>query len=325
MKHIKKYVLVLICLLGCFFVSCEQLNNEMQTGDSNSPSIFSVTFILEGKTYHTNVVDKGNTVAKPIKNPTKSNHKFVGWSIDENGEELYKFSEPVTKSLRLYAKFELDTEALQANIQDKKYSIVKINNKLYNLDGETETDVRLENGVGFVFQISNGYCFIITNNHTIAKQEGYDNQKVTVEDYKGNVYDAYYYKNPNKANRASSNEYDLALICFEYNEADLKAISMKDNITSVEGDVVALGTNVDMVAYGIASRYDTVESAMEEYLSDVKYKVIHHNAIIENEEESLLFDLEMSLLGITYQTVDGVAYTIPTSKITEFLYEYVYN
>lgn len=187
------------------------------------------------------------------------------------------------------------------------------------------SDAVIENGIGFIFNISNGYCFLITNNHTISAKTGYSNQIITAEDYTGEVHKALFYKNQNKPQRASSNEYDLSVICFQYNRNDLKVADLMNNKPSIDDVVVSVGSDIDKIAQGAITAIDKKETNMEKYLSDVKFDVIHHNAIPDGTRESLLFDLRLVLVGITYQTENGEAYAIPYAKINEFLYEYVYD
>lgn len=320
MKQIKFY-LILICIiaLGIFTISCDELGDVEINPE---PTTYSVTFTVDGKTYESKITEGGRAVSKPNKEPTKENHKFSGWYTD--GDVIYDFSKPVTKSLTLYAKFELDMEALNEGIEKLKYSIVKVENKCFN--SEDMSDAVVEKGIGIIFNISNGHCFLITNNHTIGIKTGYANQIVTVQDYTGTTHNALFYKGANKPHRASSSEYDLAVICFPYNRSDLKVASYMNNTPEKDDIVISVGSTVDKVSHGTVTDIAKKEANMEEYLSDVEFNVIHHNAIPDDGiNESLLFDLKLVLVGITYQTENGEAYAIPYSKIVEFLNEYVYN
>ena len=61
-------------------------------------------------------------------------------------------------------------------------------------------------------------------------------------------------------------------------------------------------------------------------MADLSCEVYQHNAISENmPNESLLFNLELQLVGITYHTENGVAYAIFEEKVREFLNNYVYE
>lgn len=62
---------------------------------------YTVTFSYNGKTKKEQVFE-GNTV-NPIPNPEKEDYKFLGWY---EKDELYDFSTPVTKNIKLVAKFE---------------------------------------------------------------------------------------------------------------------------------------------------------------------------------------------------------------------------
>lgn len=62
---------------------------------------YTVTFSYNGEKEKVTVFE-GNTVT-PISNPEKENYTFIGWYEEE---ELYDFSTPVTKDIKLVAKFE---------------------------------------------------------------------------------------------------------------------------------------------------------------------------------------------------------------------------
>lgn len=324
MKRLRIYLLVCLCMLGIFLVSCNEIPDIEVTPE---PTMYSVTFVSEGKTYERNVTQALRVADKPKTDPTKPNHKFIGWYVDEEGTEAYDFTKPIIKSITLYARFELDLGALAESINNSKYSIVKVKNESYNMDGETKTESVIENGIGYIFNISGGYCYVVTNNHTISIQNGYSKQRVTVEDYTGAVHDTYFYKSPNKPQRAASNQYDLAIVCFEYNRNDLRVANLKNNTPQAGNVVVSVGSTSGNVAHGTISKIEpNTSSSYEEYLSSVKFDVICHNAVPNDDRnESILFDLDMNVVGITYDSGDGVAYAISYAKIQEFLYEYVYN
>ena len=317
MKQLKFYLLLMcIVLLAVFLVSCDELSDiEI----NSEPDIFSVAFMVEGKTYDRKIAEGGRVVTSPSKEPTKENHKFIGWYTDE--DELYDFTKPVINSLTLYAKFELDMEALSESINDLKYSIIKVQSKCFN--SEDMSDAVVEDGIGIVYYISNGHCFILTNNHTVSMKSGYNNQIITAEDYSGVTYDVLFYKGTNKPQRAMSNKYDLALVCFPYNRSDLKVANFMKNTPKADDIVISVGAPTDNVSHGTITGLDERDSKLEEYLSDIEFDVIHHNAIPAGSSESLLFDLKLTLVGITYEAENGEAYAIPYSKIAEFLNEYV--
>lgn len=62
---------------------------------------YIVTFSYNGKNKKVEVIG-GNTVT-PISNPKKENYKFLGWYLDD---EIYDFSLPIEKNIKLIAKFE---------------------------------------------------------------------------------------------------------------------------------------------------------------------------------------------------------------------------
>ena len=95
MKKIIKY---LICAL---FVLC------LAACDNNAPKTYIVNFNTDGGTEVLKQNVKENELAIKPTDPTKDNYEFAGWFEDKACTKEYDFSTPVTKSMTLYAKWEL--------------------------------------------------------------------------------------------------------------------------------------------------------------------------------------------------------------------------
>ncbi|MBO5357382.1 MAG: InlB B-repeat-containing protein [Clostridia bacterium] len=312
----KFYILLCIAALCLFIFGCREIDDA---NINTEPTVHSVTFISEGKTYESNIIETGNVVAPPIKDPTKTNHKFLGWYTDGDYSQLYDFSTPVTKSIRLYAKFQLDTEALALGAEKAKNHIVKIQNKCYN----SEDDATVIDTLGVIFVRSGKYCYTLAPCHAVKKMDNYKAQEVTVFDVDGNSYKGYSYRRSEQDPVAIIEEYDLALVCFEYSGSKLGAVERQTSNPDIGDIAIALDAK-DKIAYGEITDYKAYEWDVDENLSNVDFDVLHHSAVLEGSKESILFDISFSLVGITYTTEDGTAYAIPASRIHEFLYKYVY-
>ena len=312
----------MLCIFGCMLIGCSDVTGEIPD-EEPAPTEFSVTFKSEGKKYYGAVVSKGHPVAKPVKDPEKTSYKFMGWYSDEACTKLYDFQTPVTNSFTLYSKFELDIEKINEGIDKLKTSIMKISNKCFNMDKDgKETDSTTIEGIGVIFNISNGYCFMISNHHVTEQRSGYTHQKVTVTDYKGRTYTGLFYDG--KGYEATSSDYDLSIVCCVYNKTDLKVAPIKRNDPVVDDIVVAVGVNDEKPVTGVITKSDLATIPMDEYLSNVTFEVLHHTASAESNE-ALLFDLDMALVGFTYANDNGVSYAIPTTRIYDFLYAFVYQ
>ena len=310
--------LILCCLLaGCTDVTGEIPDKEEQATE------FSVSFFSEGKKYYGAVVNKGGYVGKPAKDPEKPSYRFTGWYSDEECTQLFDFSTPITKSIILYSNFVIDETKILEGLEKLNTSFVKISNKSFNVDKDgKETESVTEEAVGFIFNVSNGYFFAITNHHATVKRNGFNQQEVTVTDFKGRTYQGRFYAG--RGGRATSSDYDLSVVCCEYNKTDLKAAPISKTDVQDEQIIFARGFGKDEVAYGSVGKLDLATVPMEEYLSNITFEVIHHNALLDNVE-GIVFNLDHQIVGFTYANDGGVSYAIPAQRIYDFLYAFVYK
>ncbi len=320
MKKTRILLLIFVCLLGCFFVSCDKIRNDMGITDSK-PDTLSVTFIADSKRFYGAITESGGVVAKPSKEPTKTNYKFVGWSLDEESYVPYDFRTPVSESFSLYAHFTFDTEALKESIEKARNSIIKIENKCYNSD----SDFTLYEGIGFIFYKNDSHCYAVTNCQSMMANSKYKNQAVTVKDVDGKSYVGYSYRYSETSPIAAIPEYDLAVVAFEYTGSKLKPLPREDKAPAISETVVALGKESGDEAYGEVIDIKPYEAPLNEALSNVDFDVIYHNANLEGQAQGVLFNLNMTVAGFTYVSENGISYTVPSVKISEFLNKYVYN
>ena len=195
MKRIISLFIILATLL-LLMSSCSLLPEEL--------GICRVNFYVDGELYETSKVTYGQTVSMP-QIPSKTNMLFVTWCTDETLAYRYDFSNKVTSDINLYAGFTINSISMTNMITEQTLkSIVTIENKCYNTVGGSlvETNSEIFQGSGVVIDISGGYCYVLTNNHVVKKEEGFTNQYFTVEDAWGNKYDAQIYKGLNKKDYA---------------------------------------------------------------------------------------------------------------------------
>lgn len=92
-------------------------------GGSSASSTYTVTFNSNGGTKVDSVkVSKNGTVKEPAA-PTKDGFKFTGWYTDKELTKSYDFSEKVTKSFTLYAKYTEIDHTIVLKIGDKQASV----------------------------------------------------------------------------------------------------------------------------------------------------------------------------------------------------------
>lgn len=326
MKRILSLIMIIVTLLT-LLAGCSILPDELKT--------CKVKFYVDGELYDTKTVVVGQSVGAP-KNPSKNNQIFLAWSTGGIIPYEYDFTSKVIMNMELHAYFTIDAVGM-ANMITKETikSIVTIENKCYNTTVGgivNESDMGISQGSGVVVDISGGYCYVLTNNHVVKKAQGYSKQSFTVEDPWGETYEAQIYKCPGKTQYAMSEEYDLALIYFRYDQNQkyaLKEIAFSSDPD--EGDfVAAIGTPAGLqntVTYGSVLNYERIKADEDSSLQKVTFDVILHDAPIDHGSSGgALIDTDGKLVGINFAGYGDGTYgcSIPISKINEFMNKYVY-
>ena len=343
MKIVKKYVVVLLIFTAIFLVGCFQ---EILDGDKNSDNtssdnkvFYDITFMVDNEIYQTEKIILGGQVVKP-KNPSKENYIFLHWCKDSNCKTEYDFSNMVYKNLTLYASFTIDASTITSEIT-KNYIrgvfTIKVTSSktiyekwdIFKLGGTTYKSG--SQGSGVCFRHNNGTYYVLTNCHVAKKESGYTSVSYVVEDYRGKTYTAYLYKNSNKSSSAISADYDLACLYFKSSE-EYPVFSISSDDPVVNDDVISIGTpggQTNAVAFGKVLRYSQIDlDNTEEYLSNVTFSVIVHNAFTDRGSSGgPLIDAYYNIIGINYAGVEDNSYgsSIPPSRIKEFLNTFVYD
>ena len=339
MRKLLSLTLIALMLLSALTISGCDISSLVP--DSVTPTVpffdsqtHSVTFVYNnGETDHRVPIENGKTVATP-EDPEKENYLFRGWYTDSAFESKYDFSKAVTRNLTLYAKYEIDATSLTNQIStDTIKGVVKIYNKSYNSFFGFESTSTTSQGSGFCFHIQDGYYYILTNCHVAVKENGYDNQKFTIEDYQGKTYEGYLFRSANKTMNAIAAEYDLACLYFKPNTAtNIKSLSIVEQDPTVGNDVISIGapngqsnsiTYGQITGYGTATLTDTPVTS-----SNVTFPVIGHNAYINNGSSGgPLLDANLNVIGVNYAGATTADYglAIPAEKVNEFLRSYVYG
>jgi len=97
-------------LAALFMVSCENPLYDKVIADIKDPVYYTVTFdTKDGSSIPTQTILSGGVATRPA-NPTKGEYTFMNWYTESSCENLYDFSAKVTKSITLYALWQLGTE-----------------------------------------------------------------------------------------------------------------------------------------------------------------------------------------------------------------------
>ncbi len=294
---------------------------------------YMVTFCEPyGSDYDTIEIEYGKTIYQPNE-PYKYNYIFVGWYEDLTFNRKYNFSKEVTKDLKLYAKFEIDavkiTNAITTNYIK---GIVKIYNKSYDTFLGIPTTSSVSQGSGFCFHIQDGCYYILTNCHVAVKDPSYSNQEFTIEDYKGNTYKGYLYKNPNKTMSAIAAAYDLACLYFKSSSTEVKKLTLADVNPKEYDDIISIGApkgQTNSIAYGKVQGYGQITlNNTPTYKSNVQFNVICHDGYSNSGSSGgPILNANLEVVGVNYAGTNPVyyGYAIPIEKVKEFLKIYAYN
>lgn len=294
-----------------------------------------VNFYVDGELYTSTEVSVGNTVSMP-RDPEKTNQIFIGWYREGLIPTRFDFSDRLIGDVDLHAHFTLDAEAVTDMVfSSSMHSLVTVYNKNYNttMGGFVETESNTAQGSGVIVDISNGWCYVLTNCHVVEPMSRFSNQRITVEDVWGEVYDAQIYKGVKKTESAISADYDLALVCFRYTpdlDKELLEIRYAASDPQIGEPVISLGAPAgqkNSLTCGEVLNYRRIETSDGEETSELDFEVILHGAAINHGSSGgPLLNSEGQLVGLNYAGFESGSYgcAIPISKIIEFMNRYVY-
>lgn len=326
MKRILSLVIILIMSVS-LLCSCDILSEQA--------ILCKVNFYVDGELYETKTVSMGQTVSEP-KLPEKENQIFVAWGTDGLISYKFDFSQRILGNMDLHAYFTIDAISLTNMITKETIkSTVTIKNKSYNMGmgGFMEKESKVSQGSGVVIDISDGYCYVLTNCHVVDKEDGFENQTISVVDPWGEVYEAKIYKSKQKSDYAMSEEYDLALIYFKYSTSEdnsLKEISMSPSNIKIGEYIVALGSPAGLqnaITYGQVVEYQPIKAESGSSMEKIAFDVVIHDAPIDHGSSGgALINTKGELIGINFAGYNNGKYgcAIPISKVIEFMDLYVY-
>lgn len=311
----------------------EQLRVEFNTNGGS---------IIQGQT-----IDYNQKVTRPT-NPYKTGYEFIGWYTSEQLTKLYDFSQPVTKSLTLYAKYtRLDmVEKPTSQISEKqvqKGTLIELScatsgaTIYYTLDGSvpTRTSMKYKNPI------------IVDKNITIqaiAVKDGMMDSEIARFDYtiitEGKV--DVIIKVEGQGNISVDNQNDVLKAVL--NESDYQAYQNGNDIIitlecqMIEGQEEVLdeqitsqyqvGKYLDISLYkqiGNQKREKVTElnqplqltiDVPNELLPDQNTKRIYSVLRLHGEEKNVLKDLDAQLETITIKTHKFSTYVILYKDIT---------
>ena len=329
----RRFFLKQLSLLALFLVSILLL--PLLAACDVAPQVCTVTYLVDGETYASVTAPFGSPM--PVfPDPEKENRIFLGWFTDPSHTVSANHLTTVPGDVTLYAAFSADAAALTNTVtQDLIRSIVTIHHISINESEHSRVNAQ---GSGVIFDISGGYCYVLTNCHVAQTGEGYSHRSYEIVDATGHTYQAWLYRNPAKEASAISEKHDLAVLYFALPEDAERVTWVPFGEDPEVGEtVLTLGTpggQRNAIAYGRVQRYKRISVAGQDDTNCITFEAIEHSAFIAGGSSGgALLDAELHLVGINYaghsESDSGrehyYSYSVPISRVREFLSVFVYG
>lgn len=340
-KFKKLLPLSLVLLFGLTSCSINLLSTEKET---NTPTItlnpddndtytvptpsekgkYTVTFVCNNGYTYGSTTDENNKIIKPA-NPTKICATFKGWYTDKDLKIPFDFDQEISSNTILYAGWNIDYISL---INEASTSKMLANMRIlvdnYDLSGfgvqrKTNQSSSLGSGVIF-FESTNGYYYLLTNNHVVYTETAYQN--VVVEDSYENEYTGQVV--------AKDANYDLAIIRFQ-KEKELKVVSLAGYTLQTDDLVITMGepdglSNTLSFGHIIGTKKFTPNEE-DVKMSNITFDVYMTSAPISSGSSGgALLDDNLRLVGINFASAYDndtkefkYGYSIPAYRVREFV------
>ena len=323
-------VMLFTALTACSEPTTDESGKE--DSDSAAAAQHTVTFKCNNGTSTTLIANHGAPSPMP-QNPTKPNHTFNGWYVDESCRILYNVYAPVESDLTLYAGYTVDKNAVINTVaRETIRGMVTVTATSYNKFLFWETDKTRSQGSGVIIKLtSSGRAYLLTNCHVAETESGRDHVRYKIEDSHGNTYDAKMHVEGVTGTRSINAEYDLALLYFDGASSELhRPINIAEKNARIGEEVVCLGTpkgQANTFTIGSVTAYQSI--ALKDtpaYKSNVTFPVIKHTAYSNNGSSGgALLNLDLELVGIHYAAGKNdngeyiCGYAVPIEKVIEFI------
>ena len=111
-------VVTLLCAISSnvFAVVPISITTPDTTGTTSTTGTATTSYIVTfntngGSTIQSQTITSGNTATRPASNPTKEGYTFDDWYADASFLTKYDFTQPVTSSITIYAKWNASSTA----------------------------------------------------------------------------------------------------------------------------------------------------------------------------------------------------------------------
>ena len=203
-------------------------------------------------------------------------------------------------------------------------SNVTIKVKHYNTFLGIETESTSYQGSGVIYKYYQEYSgeytyYVLTNYHVVERNNKYDKYEITIEDYQGQIYEAY------KRQTKYDQDYDLSVLNFTASKK-LNFVQMAGSNPKANNKVISIGQpkgQTNSITMGECLKYTSIKLTNGFAPS---FKVIEHNSPTNNGSSGgAIIDINQNLIGINFagtydkngKFING--YSIPIETIKEYL------
>ena len=252
--------------------------------------------------------------AIPAKPATPSGDgEFLGWFADSTCKIPFDFSAPLTHDTHIYAGWGVNYKELSAGVVTE---LIPATVEVHTAR-RSALSTAISTGSGVIYSEDSFYYYILTNEHVVRDQSGFNLTVVSVVDAYGNEY---------KAERlAMSKDHDLAALRIAKGDKALSVASFASE-DPIAGDfVISIGCPGSLnnaVTYGEVKRYGIFNVNG----SPVSFEVGTHDAYLANGSSGgAVFNASLEVIGISFaastdtsgEFVEGAFVQI--SRVVEFL------
>lgn len=237
--------------------------------------------------------------------------------------EVYRFEDPLTRYQNEHYPENLDVETL---INALSLQIMQSNVTIYTTTYAPflmfQTKEERFFGSGVIFYESEGFYYVLTNEHVVSLTRHTTQATYEIYDYQNIKYKGYLYQN------SLSIEYDLAILYFEKSDRTYEIIEINERPLEVGEKVIAVGNprsqkNTITMGEVLGFVKTNVQNRYGEIISR-DFLAIRHSAYVNSGSSGgMLLNYQLQLVGINFAGADDngthlYTFSIPVHIIVNY-------